>query len=91
MLLSTLSVLFAFLSAALWFYSTSSISVEKEYQRREKLAEPGTSPSKVTVALIDNGKEYDLIATLIHQAKWNKWAAFATALAIVLQALASVI
>jgi len=85
--LSWLSAMTGCVSAALWFYSASSVPREKELARRRKLAEAVGAPvSLAGVEFIDGENRYDLIATLRHQTRWSKWGAIFAAVTLLLQA-----
>lgn len=82
--LTCLAAGFALTAAVAWFISTRTISREQELERRRKAAEKsGDKPDLGGVSLVDGETEYDLIATLRHQGKWNRWGAgFAAASAL---------
>lgn len=82
--LTCLAAGFALIAAVAWFISTRTISREQELERRRKAAmKAGETPNLGGVSLVDDDTEYDLIATLRHQGKWNRWGAgFAAASAL---------
>lgn len=82
--LTCLAAGFALTAAVAWYISTQTISREQELERRRKAAaKAGETPNLGGVSLTDGDTEYDLIATLRHQGKWNRWGAgFAAASAL---------
>lgn len=82
--LTCLAAGFALAAAVAWYVSTQTISREQELERRRKAAaKAGETPNLGGVSLMDGDTEYDLIATLRHQGKWNRWGAgFAAASAL---------
>lgn len=81
--LTYLTAGFAVLAAVAWFISTKTVSREQELARRRKALKPGQAMDFGGVSLGDGETEYDLIATLRHQGKWNRWGAgFAAASAL---------
>lgn len=86
--LSSISAGLGVISAAFWFYSATSVSREKELERRTRVAKRnGVKPDLGGVQILDDDHRYDLIATLRHQSRWSKWGAMFAALALVAQAL----
>lgn len=86
--LTYLAAAFAILAAIAWFISTQTISREQELDRRRKAAlKTGEKPDLGGVSLMDGDTEYDLIATLRHQGKWNRWGAGFAAAAALCQAI----
>ncbi|MEP7348339.1 MAG: hypothetical protein ABI668_00120 [Sphingorhabdus sp.] len=85
------SAIAGMISAGFWFYASISISRETELKRREKNAtKRGEDVDMGGVVILDGDNKYDLIATLRHQARWNKWGAFFAAIALIIQALAQI-
>lgn len=70
------TVLFGFLAAGLWFKSTIT-SVP-----------PNPNSNEFVITETDNGKETDVLATAARQVWWNRWAAAATGVAVLCQAIA---
>ncbi len=86
--LTCLAAAFALIAAVAWFISTRTISREQELERRRKVAlKTGEKPDLGGVSLVDGETEYDLIATLRHQGKWNRWGAGFAAAAALCQAI----
>jgi hypothetical protein len=85
--LTCLAAGFAVAAAIAWFISTQTISREQELERRRKAAKPGETVNLGGVDIVDGESKYDLIATLRHQGKWNRWGAGFAAAAAVCQAM----
>lgn len=85
--LTYLAAAFAILAAIAWFISTQTISREQELERRRKAAKPGDTVNLGGVNIVDGESKYDLIATLRHQGKWNRWGAGFAAAAALCQAI----
>ena len=86
-----ISAVAGMISAGFWFYASISVSRETELKRREEIARrSGGEVDKGGVVIVDGDNKYDLIATLRHQAKWNKWGAIFAAIALLIQALAQI-
>jgi hypothetical protein len=75
------------ISALLWFASTlvkvSAAKVEADYQKTHG---PGSGPAQIV-----GGDGSDFFATVQRQARWSRWAAVATGLALILQAGANMV
>lgn len=79
---------FSLIAAVACFISTQTISREQELNRRRKAAkEAGETPNLGGASLMDADTENDLIATLRHQGKWNRWGASFAAAAALYQAI----
>lgn len=86
--LSNLSAGLGVISAGFWFYSATSVSREKELERRKRIAaRKGVEPDLGGVQILDEDHRYDLIATLRRQSRWSKWGAMFAALALIAQAM----
>lgn len=70
------SIVCGFLAALLWFKSTLA----------KVPPDPDSSDFQITET--DDGEPYDVLETIKRQVVWNRWAALATALAVLSQALA---
>ncbi|MBV0911477.1 hypothetical protein [Anianabacter salinae] len=85
--LAPVTIAIALISAALWFYACKTVSRKQELARRIRAAAPGEQLDRGGVEIVDGQARYDLIATLRHQARWNRFAALFTALALIAQAV----
>ena len=74
-LLDWASILFGFLAAGLWLKST-----------RTRIS-PDPNSNDYQIIESDDGKEYEVLETIKRQAVWSHRAAFATALAVLGQAV----
>jgi hypothetical protein len=86
-----ISVVTGLISAGFWGYASISISRETELKRREEIAKKsGIKFDQSGIEILDDNNKYDLIATMRHQARWNKWGSFFAAITLVIQALGQV-
>ena len=74
--LNWVSIVCGFLAALLWFNSTLAKVPPDPHSSDFQITETG------------NAKPYDVLETIKRQVVWNRWAALATALAVLSQALA---
>ena len=74
--LNWVSIVCGFLAALLWFKSTLT------------KVPPDADSTDFQITETGDGEPYDVLETIKRQVVWNRWAALATALAVLSQALA---
>jgi hypothetical protein len=79
-----LTVVFAGIAAVLWFTSTI-VSVSAKRVEEERVKQTCWSPTQI----VSEGA--DFVETAQAQARWNRWAAAATGLAALFQAISTAI